>query len=75
MDRTPEHVAATKVQRAKKEMRVSDQLFGLEIPDKAYNDIVPKGKHGVVYVTYLSAIGLATIGWLWLIAWCMLQIV
>ena len=56
-------------------MRVSDQLFGLEIPDKAYNDIVPKGKHGVVYVTYLSAIGLATIGWLWLIAWCMLQIV
>jgi hypothetical protein len=54
---------------------VSDQLFGLEIPDKAYNDIVPGGKYGIVCVSYLAAIGLAMIGWLWLIAWCMLQFV
>jgi hypothetical protein len=54
---------------------VSDQLFGFKIPDDACTDIVPEGKYGIVYVIYLAAIGLAMIGWLWLIAWCALQFI
>jgi hypothetical protein len=54
---------------------VSDQLFDLKMPDEAYTDMVPVGKRAIVCVTYLSAIGLAMIGWLWLIAWCMLWLV
>jgi hypothetical protein len=75
LDRTREHVATTKVERAKREICVSDQLFGLEIPGKAHNDVVPRRKYGIVCVSYLATIGIAMIGWLWLIAWCMLQIV
>jgi len=54
---------------------VSDQLFGLELSDEARADVVPVGKYEIVCVTYLAAIGLAMTGWLWLIAWCMLQLV
>jgi len=74
LDRTSGHVAATKVERTKREICVSEQLFGLEISDKAYNDLVP-GKGGIFCAAYLAAIGLAMTGWLWLIGWCMLQLV
>jgi hypothetical protein len=54
---------------------VSDQLFGFGVPDDARADIVPERKYGIVYVIYLTAIGLAMIGWLWLVAWCALQFI
>ncbi len=74
-DRTPERVAATKFQRMKREACVSDQLFDLKLPDNARTDMVPAGKYGIVHAIYLAAIGVATIGWLWLIAWCALQLI
>jgi hypothetical protein len=53
---------------------VSHQLFDPEIRDDAPGNAASEGKHGVVQVVYLAAIGVATIGWLWLIAWCALQL-
>jgi hypothetical protein len=54
---------------------VSEQLFGLEISDEVYTDMVPGGNRGIFCAAYLAAIGLAMTGWLWLIGWCMLQLV
>jgi hypothetical protein len=54
---------------------VSDQLFDFKVPDDASTDMVPEGKYGVAHAIYLAAIGVATIGWLWLIAWCARQLV
>jgi hypothetical protein len=53
---------------------VSDQLFGLEISDQAYPDMVP-ARGGLFCAAYLAAIGLAMTGWLWLIGWCMMKFV
>ncbi len=53
---------------------MSEQLFGLEISDEAYTDVVP-ARGGVFCAAYLAAIGLATAGWVWLIGWCMLKFV
>ena len=54
---------------------MSDQLFDLKVPDDASTDMVPEGKYWLVHAVYLVAIGIATIGWLWLIAWCAMQLV
>jgi hypothetical protein len=51
---------------------VSDQLFGSKVRDDP--DIVPEGKYGIVHAIYLTAIGVAMIGWFWLIIWCVLQL-
>jgi hypothetical protein len=37
--------------------------------------MVPARKGGIVRVVVLAAIGLATIGWRWLIAWVALKLV
>lgn len=52
---------------------MSHQLFDFKVPDDVPSNMASEGKHGVVRVVYLAAIGVATIGWLWLIAWCALQ--
>jgi hypothetical protein len=54
---------------------VSDQLFDSKVSDDACTDTVPERKYGIVHAIYLAAIGVATIGWLWLIAWCALQLI
>jgi hypothetical protein len=55
---------------------VSSQLFDANIPtEDAGAEMVPKRKGGIVRAVYLAAIGLATIGWLWLIAWVALKLV
>jgi hypothetical protein len=54
---------------------VSDQLFDFKVPDDACTGKVPERKYTVVHAIYLAAIGVATLGWLWLIAWCALQLV
>jgi len=54
---------------------VSDQPFDFKIRDDACTAMVPDGKHGIVNAIYLAAIGLAMIGWLWLFAWCALQLI
>lgn len=54
---------------------MSDPPFDFEVPDDASNDMAPEGSFGVVQAIYLAAIGVATIGWLWLITWCALQLV
>ena len=55
-------------------MRVSDQLFDFKVSgDDAGTDVVPERKYGIVHAVYLSTIGAATIGWLWLIAWLAMQ--
>jgi hypothetical protein len=35
----------------------------------------PTGWDSFMRAIYLAAIGVATIGWLWLIAWCALQLI
>ena len=57
------------------ENAVSDQLFDFRVSGDAGTDIVPERKYGIMHAIYLSAIGVATIGWLWLIAWCALQLI
>jgi hypothetical protein len=37
--------------------------------------MVSEGKYGFVHAIYLTAIGVAMIGWFWLITWCALQLV
>jgi hypothetical protein len=54
---------------------VSDQLFDSKVSDDACTDTFPERKYGIVHAIYLAAIGVATIGWLWLIAWCALQLI
>jgi hypothetical protein len=54
---------------------VSDQLFEFRVPDDACTERVPEGKHGIVRAIYLAAIGVAMVGWVWLIVWCVLQLV
>ena len=54
---------------------VSDQLFDFKVADDGRTNMVPEGKYGIVHAIYLAAIGVAMIGWLWLIAWCALQLI
>jgi hypothetical protein len=54
---------------------VSDQLFDFKISGDAGTDMVPERKYGIMHAIYLSAVGVATIGWLWFIAWCALQLI
>ena len=52
---------------------MSDQLFAF----KAVLDenVSREKKRRIACAVYLAAVGLAMIGWLWLIAWCALQFV
>jgi hypothetical protein len=52
---------------------VSDQLF--DFKDETCTDMVLERKYRIVHAIYLAAIGVATIGWLWLLAWCALQLI
>jgi hypothetical protein len=54
---------------------VSDQLFDFRVSGDAGTAMVPVRKYGIMHAIYLSAIGVATIGWLWLIAWCALHLI
>jgi hypothetical protein len=53
---------------------VSDQLFEFKVSDVTCTDMVPERKYGIVHAIYLASIGVAAIGWLWLIAWGALQL-
>jgi hypothetical protein len=57
------------------EKAVSDQLFDFRVSGDAGTAMVPVRKYGIMHAIYLSAIGVATIGWLWLIAWCALHLI
>ena len=54
---------------------MSDQLLDFKVPEDARRDVVADEKYRIVHASYLAAIGLAMVGWLWLIAWCALQLV
>jgi hypothetical protein len=54
---------------------VSDQLLDFKVSDDVRTGVVDDEKYRIVHASYLAAIGLAMVGWLWLIAWCALQLV
>jgi hypothetical protein len=54
---------------------VSNESFQPEKAGDAHNARLPERKLGKAQTLYLLATGFATIGWLWLIAWCALQLV
>ena len=54
---------------------MSEQLLDFKVPEDARTDVVADEKYRIVHASYLAAIGLAMVGWLWLIAWCALQLV
>ena len=49
--------------------RMSARLFGPGSSDGTDRDAVPERKYGLMHAIYLTAIVVATIGWLCLIAW------
>jgi hypothetical protein len=54
---------------------VSDQLFDFKVLAETGTNMVPGPKYGIVHAVYLATIGVAMIGWLWLIAWCAWELV
>jgi hypothetical protein len=51
-------------------------FFDVKIPtEDAGAKMVPARQGGIVRAVYLAAIGIATIGWLWLITWVALKLV
>jgi hypothetical protein len=53
---------------------MSDQLFGFsESPPTRGTGMVPEPKYAMVHAIYLASIAVATIGWLWLIVWGVMQ--
>jgi hypothetical protein len=54
---------------------VSSQLFDDDISTEDAGAKIPGRNGAIVRAVYLAAIGLATIGWLWLIAWVALKLV
>jgi hypothetical protein len=54
---------------------VSSQPFDAKVPTASAGAKIPGWKDGVVKAVYLAAIGLATIGWLWLIVWIARQMI
>ena len=54
---------------------MSDQLFDFKVSGDAGTDLVPGRKYGIIHAIYLAAIGVATIGWLWLIVWIAMQLI
>jgi len=51
---------------------VSDDVLQ---PENLRGILAPQQKSGRVHTTYLVATALATIGWIWFIAWCALQLI
>jgi hypothetical protein len=49
---------------------MSDQLF----PNEIANDLAATPGIRMRHVIYLAAIGAATIGWFWLIAWAAIRV-
>ena len=35
----------------------------------------PESRHFLFKLIYLSAIAIATLGWLWLLAWCVMELI
>jgi len=54
---------------------VSNETFQFEKAGDVHGALLPERKLGKAQTLYLMATGLATIGWLWLIVWCALQLV
>jgi hypothetical protein len=54
---------------------VPNEFFQLEKPDGVHSALLQERKFGKAQTLYLLTTALATIGWLWLIAWCALQLV
>jgi hypothetical protein len=54
---------------------VPNEIFQLEKSDGVHSALLQERKLGKAQTLYLLATALATIGWLWLIAWCALQLV
>jgi hypothetical protein len=52
---------------------MSDQLFTYDLPTTG-SGVVAETKHGVTHFIYLTAIGAAEIGWLWLMAWAAMRL-
>jgi hypothetical protein len=59
-----------KVERMFAEPRVTGQNIP---PQSAQN--APTWRYSLVRAVYFAAIGVATLGWLWLIAWIALQLI
>jgi hypothetical protein len=66
---------ATNAKGSIKDDGVSNEIFQLEKTDDGQSALLPERKLGKAQTLYLMATGLATLGWLWLIAWCALQLV
>jgi hypothetical protein len=55
---------------------MSSRLFDVNIPTEDLGaKMVSERKGGIVRAVYLAAIGLSTIGWLWLIVWVVRQMI
>ena len=65
----------TKIEELIEDDRVPDERFELKNTDKLRTAFVHEKRSGRVHAIYLVAVGLATIGWFWFIAWCALQLV
>jgi hypothetical protein len=65
----------TNISQLTEEACVSGEIFKPEKNDNAHTALVPEGKFGKVHALYLAAAGLGTIGWVWFIAWCALQLI
>jgi hypothetical protein len=57
-------------------VRVSNQLLDVNIPTENAGASMATARTGrVAKAVYLATIGLATIGWLWLIVWVVRQMI
>jgi hypothetical protein len=57
-----------------REKPASGHLFDSKSLEQTQTDAAPQPKYGIVKAVYLVAIGIATIGWLGLIAWIAMQL-
>jgi hypothetical protein len=54
---------------------MSDQLFASGFSDDIADQVIAKPRHGTRAFVYLAATATATLGWLWLIGWAVMQII
>jgi hypothetical protein len=73
--RTDQTRRVTKTEELIEDDGVADERFELKNADKLRGALIPEERSGRVHAIYLAAVGLATIGWFWFIAWCALQLV
>jgi len=70
--RTRRISGATNPGKSTEDNGVSDDVLQ---PENLRGILAPQQKSGRVHTTYLVATALATIGWIWFIAWCALQLI